>query len=447
MEIREILDEIKVIERHANLENVITENISENNGFFDNALKKITDKKVIEYEYRDEPIIPLDIHERYEQLNQYIKQHPILDKLDEITVMEKVENIENMRFKISFENEVFLSFYLKNFGRKEEYGEEDLRKIYSNVLLNCCSLIEKIFGNLFKDYLLNKNNKVEAAKIIKDKQLSYDDLLKIESIDKAKEYLIDKTLIDFFRPKFKDWLYEFSKKLKLGLTNNNDLRETIDEVQEMFYIRNLYTHAGGVVNDEFTMKTKKYNDLKNGELFKLDKNIVGDFITHTANLLILSVYFINKKILIEKDDKTNIQTYYGDLNNVLSKALENKWFSIQCLYDDFEKIECLNVRTKLYAKVNSYIYDYYHLEEDVTKKIEENFDVDSYENVFKLAKAILCENQYLTLELLNKELEEESKVFEIYDWPLIKIASQQNKEIETLLKSKINDILNIEKEW
>lgn len=436
-----LFDDLQLIERHSRLEDYINDNSADEIDSFYIMLKIIMDKKDKEYIYKlnnEEEKIETD--EELLAINKIIASKPIVSKINEIiSVNEELSTEENIRYIVT--NPPIYKFIASQYESKEIFKEGDLIQLYKNTIFNLCNLIENFTGKILKNHLIDGDTSEELGEM----HLTYNEIMRFRSVDEAKSYLIDKLMLDFFRPKFLDWISTFEKKVKIGITNNKELKIYINTIQEMFYIRNLYTHAGGIVNEEFILKSKRFKGIEKGTQFVLTKELLKEFEQATLNFLIGIIYYYEKKKINQrKPEKEEYDDFMTDINNLIIHEVTKEYIMIKKIFQEIAE-DKVNLSLKLYAKVNSYIYDYLHLEEEEwLEDMIRNFDVSSLQDEFKLAKSILSKDTDNARFYLNRILEEdETMVFNIYDWPLIKIAREHDPGIANLIEQKVSDILSI----
>jgi len=124
--------------------------------------------------------------------------------------------------------------------------DKQLILMYKSILVNLISTVECYFGNVLKRYFIEYKGEI-IGKLIetKDKVYTINELEMFESIESAKEYIIDKKIENLIRGSFEDW-YKFLKEkmsLSMGYMNND-----YDTMVEIFQRRNIFMHNDGIIN-------------------------------------------------------------------------------------------------------------------------------------------------------------------------------------------------------
>lgn len=90
-----------------------------------------------------------------------------------------------------------------------------------------------------------------AAAGLKEKNFSYEELVKFSSIEDAKKFLIDNRVEDILRGSFSDWIEFFKERIKISIAA---FAIDLPYAHEASLRRNLLVHNGGVVNQLYLNK-------------------------------------------------------------------------------------------------------------------------------------------------------------------------------------------------
>lgn len=432
--LKELFMEAKLIDKHTDLENTFESN-DEGKVDFPKLLHLILDYKELQEKYIVDDGMPDDAKEIFETIEESKKDYPFIDNLlDSIEI--KINDEGEKEYYVK--NPPLLRFLRETIGDSED-TTLDIQYIYKNTLYSYCSLIEKIVGKILRDFYTNRDNDSNISK----QQISFRQLKAFNDIDEARDFLIDKKIEDFTYGKFKDWFLKLGELLSLKFSESDVVIESIDVLDEMYRVRNLFIHASGEISDRFLIETAMFSDYKKGEQLNINKNQLNLFRKATLNVLIYTVYKYYHLIFKAEKDAYNDQMMV--LNNHLVKQVDSDLSIVGRIFNDLKNNTKLSEENKLYMKVNYYIYEYYNGDyQDFSKKIELEFDTSVLDNMYKLAKAILTKNESDTLQYLNKELnDDESLIFYIHDWPLIRIAKSNHESVNQLINQKLNDTLQL----
>ena len=335
------------------------------------------------------------------------------------------------------------------FDKDSDDNEIEDLYIFKSVLYNLCSSVENVFSKTLKDYYLN----IDKSDEINKQSISLSELKELGSVQDAEELLIEKKVEGIFYKSFSQWYEEIVEKLKLReLKKESLISDELKHINDLFLIRNLYIHNEGIVNDKFRNKCIIYTDYQKGDKFDLNYSFLDENIERISNV----VYFFIYEYYFSKYTNRDIaQENFNHLNSILIDKLETGPESIGKIYYSLSDNKNLPHSTKIMSLINYYIY-LYHNGRDYEKELSEN-DFSAFELQFKMAKSILLNNdisyQYELIETFINDIDEDF-FFMVYDWPLMKIAKNNDDSIKRLLKDKLmgiieinNDVENSEEEY
>ena len=173
---------------------------------------------------------------------------------------EIVKFVEDNSKKEDLENKIrYLMRYdkireLNSLYTEADHMERALDTIPKSFIVSLISQYDAYLGNLIRTIYIKKPQKLKRS----DKEFNYTDIIKFNSIDEIKEYVIEKEIETVLRKshaKQFDWL---EKLLGMTLRKGLDIWPTFIEVTER---RNLFVHCDGVVSSQY---------IKNCERHKVD---------------------------------------------------------------------------------------------------------------------------------------------------------------------------------
>ncbi len=432
--IEEFIKELELVEKHTKLIDKIKIEEDEKTLDIGMIVFIIIDFKNLIYK-RDILGESLNDDERtfISKLEERIEKDNLWKKLSENLDIEYKSGEDE--YKIIVQNTSLLNF-IRNISEssKDSYYEEE-QIIFKNTLYNLCTLVEKYYGLIYKDYLMNHLN-YEA---FSDEKINYAELMKIGNISDAKIFLIDRKLKGMFGESFSNWNNMILKQLNINSKLLDFDKKTISSIEEIYNLRNLFIHSDGIVNDMFLTKTKKYADIKKGEKIQLNIDELEEYKNTVFNIM-LSLFY-NYGIKIHKSNPEKYERYMSEINNNLINYVKTKATVIPHLFEKLSEDSKIGTELQYYGKVNKLIYEYLHDTNTFIEDIEQ-FDCSALSNDFKLAKFILKKDKENVLKYLIQILdEEEDKIFDVFSWPLIQIAASNHDEVKELLNRRINDIL------
>lgn len=458
-ELVEVLDdfelELKLVENHIkNLEN----EPKEKGSTIIERLNLLRDRAILDFiignGYENEINIPILEKETkkliYEITDKFISHDSVANKIyQSFSVKFEDESKKSLKIETSTPSIIHTIF-----EKEEENNINDEGFKFKTVLYNLCSTIENVFARVLRDFYLN----VDESNRLDNLQISLSDLKEVDSIEDAELMLLDKKVENNFYASFDTWYdkitneISLNKKKKKKPANANDDRskktkeeekrfeELKKQISEMFIIRNLFIHNGGIVNDKFKNRTQLNKHLEKGDQFLLDKKFINNCIRNTRNLI---YHFMYKYCFTKYSDKEKIGKYYDSFTSVFLKHIDENIESIGEIFVSFSNNQKLDDDQKDIAKINYCIFKYYSNNPKEFKEEVERLNFRNEDTQFIMAKKILMRDAKVGY-YIEKFLDEndEDYIFTVYDWPLMKIARKQDEKIKELFKKRFDDILN-----
>jgi hypothetical protein len=150
---------------------------------------------------------------------------------------EKESGGKGIQFKVEGDGNKKFSDAMKVF-RADHHRKTAL---YCNSLISLVSSVEWFLAQLIHKHYKENPGIVGS----KEKQFSLDELAAFDTVDDARNYLIEKTVESVLRGSIQDWIDFLTSKLKLSMGYLKDHKDFLIEVTQR---RNLLVHNGGVVN-------------------------------------------------------------------------------------------------------------------------------------------------------------------------------------------------------
>ncbi|UTH10767.1 hypothetical protein [Macrococcoides canis] len=438
--IEKFYKEIKAFDYHLKMQDHFEESDEGDSEFMD-MINLIYNIKKLEYYLENNTSLTYDEGEFLNEIDKLFNKNYVkkLYEIIDIKVEDETLDIDDpKRYSIQIHNIPLMNFFTRINQSEPEYDYlEQLQLLYKSSLYNLCTICEKYFGLIYKDYLLNHRQQVD----FKDEKLSYSELVNIGSIENSKIFLIDRRLSNLFVKSSKDWLDFIFKEIKINSKTICEDNKYFEELHEMYNLRNLFIHSDGIVNDMFLDKTISYKHYKKGHKIALDINELNKYRNNVLNLLFSTFYEYYNKVY--RNDEESLRHTLGGLNNTLLKEVNDQLDCIPKLFNKLSKNDKVRANSRYYAIVNELIY-YYHNDKEKLQSELDRFDDSILSDEYKMAKAILSENNEVAIkyidDIINKN---EEDIFDIYTWPLIKIASNNDSNVNLLLNERISDILSL----
>lgn len=130
-------------------------------------------------------------------------------------------------------------------GMSERSGHHSL--LYRNALISLISSAEWFLSQMLRKFF---EAHPEAAGI-KEKVLTFEDLIRLGSVEEARQYLIGMRIDDIIRGSLEDWLKFFTNTANLSMGYLTDHKAKLIEV---FQRRNVMVHNNGTVHTSYISK-------------------------------------------------------------------------------------------------------------------------------------------------------------------------------------------------
>lgn len=331
--------------------------------------------------------------------------------------------------------------YLEKYGEITEQNEE--RKVYSvpverqgrvrrlreqssslrtsvdliprNFLVSYVSEFDCFLGSLLRVIYASKPELLNDSA----RQITYADLLAFDSLEDAKEQVLEKEIESILRKSHSDHFSILESKFDIKLRKGLDIWSEFIEITER---RNLFVHANGVVSGQYIKVCKQHgcdvSDVSVGDRLTVD----GEYLLRAYKV----IYEISVKlahVLWRKLFPSERETADNNLNNVGFNLISKNKNSLAADLLEFatslpkhhnETIKRMMVINLAQAYLRSD-------QKDKSQRVLNKFDWSATGYEFKLAVAVLNDEHENAAKLLKTvvvagDLTEE----EVVEWPLFK---------------------------
>ncbi|MGV3050913.1 hypothetical protein [Streptococcus hyovaginalis] len=305
----------------------------------------------------------------------------------------------------------------------------DRKFTLNSILINYCITLESLVSNLLKDVFIEK-----LPEEIKNRTIPFHELVNLNSIDDAQNYLIEQYMDDFFRSSFDDWIAKTSKFMKLP-QNNIELDDVKSRISEMYQRRNLIIHTNGIVNKQYTnfVKNSKYNQ---GDTIEVGIDYLRD---RLKDMEFLGWHlFSGYCSCLYNDDNA-----FAALNSEIVKRLNKESVALPLLLDYFSAYNKFSDSSyNLIAKVNYFLYYKFNGEIDKVKDKLNNFSVGHLDTDFKIAKAVLIDEDDLC-EQIQKYIDDlsDEDFFIVSTFPIFR-SSRNWISIKEIFNQRLKEVFD-----
>lgn len=293
-------------------------------------------------------------------------------------------------------------------------SDSSVRHLHRSSLISLVSTAESFVSTLLHQFYSTH----PAALNAKEKQFTFDELSKFDTMDDARSYIVSWKVENLLRGSVEDWFEFFRNNLKLKLSVAT---HHAHDLTEIFQRRNLFVHNDGVVNNIYLSKVKGAKDkthLLNKQL-GVTKSYLFSAIDKIEASFLDAAYEIWSKC-----EKSNAERPLLMVQASYDALTQGRWNVAKDVASLVSLDKDSNEISALMAKVNSWIARSRLSDQAVRKEIEE-FDVSAKDDLFRLAKHCLLDENDQALVLAKslhtqKKLEYES----LAEWPLFESQRQ-----------------------
>jgi hypothetical protein len=204
-------------------------------------------------------LISLKIVQESRHLSQFIKENGIIEKEEDVE-KNKIES-KIRRKKLLIPSDKFKGFIEHN--EKIEKSDLAFKLLPINFVVSFVSQYDAYLGGLIRTMFIAKPELLNGS----EKNIQFSELIKFNSIEDAREFLIEKEVESVLREshlkQFK-WLEN-----KLGITLRKDL-PSFSEFIEITERRNLFVHCNGIISRQYIEVCTENN------VIDIEKVKVGD---------------------------------------------------------------------------------------------------------------------------------------------------------------------------
>ena len=358
-------------------------------------------------------------------LDKFITKHDLSNNLKESELDEDNEDDD--------ENSIFIpQNLLKNFvnlSQKIETSELAYNLMPANFIVSFVSQYDAYLGRLIQTVFHVKPELLNNS----EKNLLFSDLLEFNSIDDAKQYIIEKEVESVLRDNHSKQFKWLESKLKMTLTKDLPSFKDFIEITER---RNLFVHCNGVISRQY-IDVCNQNGVKNLENLKLgDKLQVPPAYFSKCYSVLFEIGVKLGQVLWRKLLPDQLEDADNHLNNVCFELLKkghNKLALNLLTFATYTLKKHFNQEILLIFTINKALAYYLSDKKEKSKEILSKTDWSATSHNFKLAVAILTEENEKALEIMRVIGSNEDVISkESYlDWPLFK-EIRETKEFKRL---------------
>ncbi len=301
--------------------------------------------------------------------------------------------------------------------------------IPESLFVSLISQYDAFLTRLFRAIYEIKPNVLNGS----ERNLTFSQLVEMETIKSAREYIIDKEIDTVLRKSHSEQFDYLEKLIGIKLKENLPIWQIFIEITER---RNLLVHCDGVVSNQYVKNCQEHK-------CKIDKIKVGDrlgaelrYFTNAYKCLyeiaIKLTHTIWRKLLI-----SDLKDADRELNDVCFHLINTNSFELAdiLLEFGFEQKKHHNDSLKSVFIVNGALSKYLQDKKEEAKKILDKKDWSASSDDFKLAYAVLTDDYERAYEIMLKIGENgEVDKSDYKQWPLFNKIREEEKFKEIFRK-------------
>lgn len=291
-------------------------------------------------------------------------------------------------------------------------GKEQIALLYRSALISLVSAAEWYLSQLLHTYF----DRFPDAAGSGEKAFSLRDLKTLGSIEEAREYLIEMKVEEILRSSLDDWLKFFKTGPKLSMGYLDPYQEDLAEV---FQRRDVVVHNGGVANRHYCARVSERH--RKGVEIGTPLPVSQEYLDCAISLFERSFLLIGaelwKKLDPLDDERGNV------LMDISFKHLcAERWHVAETLSYFTAHDSKLSERSKMVGKVNFWQCMKWQGRFDEVRSDVASEDVSAKEDIYRLAKHALLDEEDAFAALLERMLDEKKiPTADARSWPLFRV--------------------------
>lgn len=296
---------------------------------------------------------------------------------------------------------------------------------------------ESLFVSLISQYDAYLTRLLRAIYEIKpdvlngsERNLTFSQLVEMETIENAREYIIDKEIDTVLRKSHSEQFDYLEKLIGIKLRENLPIWQTFIEITER---RNLLVHCDGIISNQYLKNCKehkcKIDKIKVGSRLGVEPQYFSNAYKCLYEIATKLTHTIWRKLLI-----TDLKDADRELNDVCFHLINTNSFELADILLEFGcgQKRHFNDSLKNVFIVNGSLSKYLQDKKEEAKKILDKKDWSASSDDFKLAYSVLTDDYENAYEIMikigdNGEVDQS----DYKQWPLFSKIRKEEKFKET----------------
>lgn len=314
---------------------------------------------------------------------------------------------------------------------------EDLERNASTSSLASKIIPESLFVSLISQYDAFLTRLLRAIYEIKpdvlngsERNLTFSQLVEMETIERAREFIIDKEVDTVLRKSHSEQFDYLEKLIGVKLRENLPIWQTFIEVTER---RNLLVHCDGVVSNQYLKNCIEHkcktDKLKVGERLGVEPRYFSEAYNCLYEIATKLSHTIWRKLLV-----TNLEDADKELNDVCYHLISTNSFQLADILLEFgcSQKKHFNDSLQNVFIINGSLSKYLQNKKEESKAILDKKDWSASSDSFKLAYAVLSDDFEVAYDIMLKIGDNGDVDSPDYkQWPLFNIIRNEQKFKDT----------------
>lgn len=250
-----------------------------------------------------------------------------------------------------------------------------------------------------------------------ERELTFSQLMKFNSLEEAKEYVVEKEVESVLRKSHTEHFEYLEGKLKITLRKDLPIWQTFIEVTER---RNLFVHCDGRVSNQYLKVCKDQNCNVEGILLNQRLDIDAEYFVKAYECIFELVTKLTHTIW-RKLIKDDLEEADKKLNNICYQLLVDRQFRLADILLDFgsKQTKHFNDLTRNLFSVNKALSLYLQNKKSQATTSINTKDWSASSDDFKLAHLVITEDYEKAYSLMRKIGKSgDVKMVDYRTWPL-----------------------------
>lgn len=263
-----------------------------------------------------------------------------------------------------------------------------------------------------------------------ERNLTFSQLVEMETIDNAREFIIDKEIDTVLRKSHSEQFDYLEKLIGIKLKENFPIWQTFIEITER---RNLLVHCDGVVSNQYVKNCTEYgckiDKVKVGERLGVEPKYFSSAYKCLYEIATKLTHTIWRKLLV-----SDLKDADRELNDVCFHLINTNSFALADILLEFACVQKrhFNDSLKNVYIINRALSKYLQKKKDEAKEVLDEKDWSASSDDFALAYAVLTDDFERAYEIMLKIGDSgEVDKSNYKQWPLFNMIREQEKFKET----------------